>query len=91
MRAQTVDLKSSTGRVLCCSVFRQGGKKLLAKGHARPIRAASVGVLYTDPVSGDRARQLFENFMRQRLERFGVNANFVLACAEDENSVTRLI
>jgi hypothetical protein len=42
-------------------------------------------------VSGDRARPLFENIMRQRLERFGVNANFVLACAEDENSVTRLI
>src|SRR6266545_1754992 len=33
MRAQTVDVKSSTGRVLCCTVFRPGGKKLLAKGH----------------------------------------------------------
>ena len=28
MRAQT-----STGRILCCTVFRPGGKKLLAKGH----------------------------------------------------------
>src|SRR6185437_10315029 len=33
MRAQTVDVKSSTGRVLCTTVFRPGGKKLLAKGH----------------------------------------------------------
>src|SRR5262249_31625259 len=33
MRAKTVDVKSSTGRVLCCTVFRPGGKKLLAKGH----------------------------------------------------------
>src|SRR3954469_15913716 len=33
MRAQTVDVKSSTGRVLCTTVFRAGGKKLLAKGH----------------------------------------------------------
>src|SRR5689334_6064720 len=33
MRAQTVDVKTSTGRVLCCTVFRPGGKKLLAKGH----------------------------------------------------------
>jgi molybdenum cofactor cytidylyltransferase len=218
MKAQTVDVKSSTGRVLCCTVFRPGGKKLLAKGHvisdedvrilesegmeniwvteleegevgeddavaavagemgcgsfeirlaaggranlvatenccvlvddellkqinctssvviatasnfayavagqriatvksapfavakdhleavvniirergpilqARPLRAPSVGVLYTDPISGERARQLFENIMRQRLERFGVNPNFVLACTEDENSVTR--
>ena len=56
---------------------------------ARPIRTPSVGVLYTDPISGERARQLFENIMRQRLERFGVNANFVLACTEDENSVAR--
>ena len=218
MKAQTVDVKSSTGRVLCCTVFRPGGKKLLAKGHvisdedvrilesegmeniwvtelqegevgeddavasvagemgcgsfeirlaaggranliatenccvlvddellkqinctssvviataanfsyavtgqriatvksapfavakdqleavvniirergpilqARPLRAPSVGVLYTDPISGERARQLFENIMRQRLERFGVNPNFVLACTEDENSVAR--
>jgi molybdenum cofactor cytidylyltransferase len=220
MKAQTVDVKQSTGRVLCCTVFRPGGKKLLAKGHviseedvrvlesegmesiwvteledgevgeddavcqvasemgcgsfeirlaaggranllatesccllvddellrainstatvviatapnfshavagqriatvksapfavgkeqleaittilkergpilqARPVRAPSVGVLYTDPISGERARQLFENIMRQRLERFGVNANFVLACTEDENSVARCL
>src|ERR1700674_2060683 len=220
MRAQTVDVKSSTGRILCCTVFRPGGKKLLAKGHvisdedirilelegmesiwvteleegevgeddavcavanemgcgsfeirmaaggranllatenccvlvddellkqincpasvviatalnfsyavagqriatvksapfavakdqldavidilkergpilqARPVRTPTVGVLYTDPVSGERARQLFENIMRQRLERFGVNANFVLACTEDENSVARCL
>src|SRR4030095_16376654 len=58
---------------------------------ARPIRTPSVGVLYTDSVSGERARQLFENIMRQRLERFGVNANFVLACTEDENSVARCL
>jgi len=58
---------------------------------ARPVRNPTVGVLYTDPVSGERARQLFENIMRQRLERFGVNANFVLACTEDENSVARCL
>jgi molybdenum cofactor cytidylyltransferase len=218
MRAQTVDVKSSTGRSLCCTVFRPGGKKLLAKGHvisdedirvlesegmasiwvteleegevgedaavwavasqmacgsfeirvaaggranllatenccvlvddellkqincpasvviatvlnfsyaaagqriatvksapfavakdqleavigilkergpilqARPLRAPSVGVLYTDPVSGEKARQLFENIMRQRLERLNVNASLVLTCTEDENSVAR--
>ncbi len=220
MRAQTVDVKSSSGRILCCTVFRPGGKKLLAKGHiisdedvrvlesegmetiwvteleegeigeddavnavacqmgcgsleirlaaggranlvatesccvlvdddllkqinytgsvviataanfgyavagqriatvksapfavsreqlgavlnllkergpilqARAIRNPSVGVLYTDPISGDRARQLFENIMRQRLERFGVGVNFVLACTEEENSVARCL
>lgn len=220
MRALTVDVKASTGRILCCTVFRPGGKKLLAKGHvisdedvrilesegmeqiwvteledgevgedeavkavagemgcgsfeirlaaggranliatepccvlvddellrqinctasvviatvqnlgyavagqriatvksapfavakdqlqaiidiikergpilqARPIRGASVGVLYSDPLSGERGRQLFENIMRQRLERFGAQANFILSCTEEENSVARCL
>ena len=56
---------------------------------ARPIRSPSVGVLYSDPLSGERARQLFESIMRQRLERFGVHANYVLASTEDEHAVTR--
>jgi molybdenum cofactor cytidylyltransferase len=220
MKAQTVDVRESTGRILCCTIFRPGGKKLLAKGHviseedvrlletegmqqvwvteledgeigedeavtqiaremgcgcleiklaaggranliatedccvlvddellkqinctssvviatsvnfsyakagqriatvksapfaiaqsqleavisilkergpilqARPIRNPSVAVLYTDPVNGDRARQLFENIMRQRLERFGAAPSFVLSCVEDEASVTRCL
>ena len=33
MKAQSVDVKSSMGRILCRTVFRPGGKKLLAKGH----------------------------------------------------------
>jgi molybdenum cofactor cytidylyltransferase len=33
MKAQSVDVKESTGRILCCTIFRPGGKKLLAKGH----------------------------------------------------------
>jgi molybdenum cofactor cytidylyltransferase len=33
MRAQTVDIQQSTGRILCCTIFRPGGRKLLAKGH----------------------------------------------------------
>jgi len=58
---------------------------------ARPVRSPSVGILYSDPVNGDRARQLFEGIMRQRLERFAVSANFVLACAEDEMAVSRAL
>src|SRR5580692_4849997 len=33
MKAQTVGVRESTGRVLCCTIFRPGGRKLLAKGH----------------------------------------------------------
>jgi molybdenum cofactor cytidylyltransferase len=220
MRAQTIDVKSANGRVLCCTVFRSGGKKLLAKGHilsdedirvlesegmdkvwvteledgeigedeavcavagemgcgsyeirlaaggranllatesccvlvdddlmkqinctssvviasalnfsyatagqristvksapfavgkdqleavisilkergpilqARPIRNPVVAVLYTDPMNGERARQLFENIMRQRLERFGATANFALCSVEEDASVARAL
>jgi molybdenum cofactor cytidylyltransferase len=56
---------------------------------ARPIRTPAVGVLYTDPVSGDRARQLFENIMHQRLERLGTSASYVLASLEEEGAVAR--
>jgi molybdenum cofactor cytidylyltransferase len=40
-------------------------------------------------VSGDRARQLFEVIMRQRLERLGVTPAFVLAAIEEEGAVAR--
>lgn len=33
MKAQTVDVRQSSGRILCCTVFRPGGRKLFAKGH----------------------------------------------------------
>ena len=33
MRALTVGVQESAGRILCCTIFRQGGRKLLAKGH----------------------------------------------------------
>jgi molybdenum cofactor cytidylyltransferase len=69
------------------SILKERGPIL----QARPIRSATVGVLYTDPASGDRAKQLFETIMRQRLERFGVGANFVMASVEDEASVTRAL
>jgi molybdenum cofactor cytidylyltransferase len=67
------------------SVLRERGPIL----QARPIRSPSVAVLYTDAVHGERARQLFEGVMRQRLERFGVHASFALAVTEDENTVAR--
>jgi molybdenum cofactor cytidylyltransferase len=220
MKAQTVDVKVSGGRILCCTVFRPGGKKLLAKGHviseddvrilesegmdkvwvteledgevseddavstvagdmgcgcyeihpaaggranlvatenccvlvddellrqinctasvvistmlnfsfalagqriatvksapfavakdqletitsilrergpiiqARPVRSPSIGVLYSDPANGERARQLFENVTRQRLERFGLSPSFALSPVEEEGSVTRAL
>ena len=56
---------------------------------ARAIRKPTVGVLYSDPINGDRARMLFETIVRQRLERYGASSSFALACLEDEDEVTR--
>jgi molybdenum cofactor cytidylyltransferase len=67
------------------NILRERGPIL----QARPIRTPSVGVLYTDPVHGDRARQLFESIMRQRLERLGTAPSFVLSCVEEEEPVAR--
>lgn len=33
MKSQTVSTQEATGRILCSTIFRPGGKKLLAKGH----------------------------------------------------------
>jgi molybdenum cofactor cytidylyltransferase len=50
-----------------------------------------VAVLYTDPVQGDRARQLFEPIVHARLERFGVAPCLALAAVEDEVPVARAL
>lgn len=67
------------------SILRERGPIL----QARPMPDPSVAVLYTDPVSGERARMLFENVMRQRLEKFGVAPRYSLAVLEEETAVTR--
>jgi molybdenum cofactor cytidylyltransferase len=56
---------------------------------ARPVRKPSVAVLYTDPVQGARARQLFESILHQRLRFFGAVPSFVLVSTEEESVVAR--
>jgi molybdenum cofactor cytidylyltransferase len=58
---------------------------------ARPIRTPVLAILYTDPVSGERARRLYENVMRQRLSRIGITPSFVLSSVEEEGAVARCI
>ena len=67
------------------TILRERGPIL----QARPIRNPSIAVLYTDPVHGDRAKQLFESIMRQRLEHFGTAPSFVLTSQEEETAVAR--
>jgi molybdenum cofactor cytidylyltransferase len=56
---------------------------------ARPIKDASVAMLYTDPVQGDRARTMFEAVVQQRLERYGATLKYALSSVEEEERVAR--
>ena len=67
------------------SILKERGPIL----QARPIRNPVIAVLYTDPVNGERARQLFDSVMRQRLERLGTSIGLALACVEEEALVAR--
>ncbi|HEY7338368.1 MAG TPA: molybdopterin-binding protein [Bryobacteraceae bacterium] len=67
------------------AILRERGPIL----QARPIRKPCVALLYTDPNDGERARSLFESVTRQRLEKFGANPVFALACTEEEDAVVR--
>jgi molybdenum cofactor cytidylyltransferase len=54
---------------------------------ARPIRMPVVAVLYTDPVSGERASRLFGTIMAERLERMGTVAGPTINSVEEESAV----
>ncbi len=69
------------------SILKERGPIL----QARPIRAPQIGVLYSDPLSGDRARQLFETILVQRLERFNTTPAFALSTVEDEPQTARAL
>jgi molybdenum cofactor cytidylyltransferase len=56
---------------------------------ARPAAGATISVLFSDPVNGDRAKTLFESVVRQKLERFGLRAQHSLAVLENEEHVSR--
>src|SRR6185312_15392956 len=69
------------------SVLREKGPVL----QARPMQAARIGVVYCDPLDGERARTLFEPIVRQKLERFGVFSHHGAPCIETEDQVSRSI
>ena len=56
---------------------------------ARPVKGASIAVLYCDPINAERARTLFEPIVRQKLERFGIHTHISATVLEDEEQVAR--
>ena len=58
MRAQTVDIQESSGRILCCTIFKPSGKKLLSKGHI--LNEEDVRLMQTEGMSEVWVTQLEE-------------------------------
>ena len=56
---------------------------------ARPIERPRVGVIYSDSMQGNRARQLFSCIARQRLERLNVTSCFSIGVTEDVAAVAK--
>jgi|SRR5579872_3244765 len=67
------------------NMLRERGPTL----QARPIRDPLLAVLYSDAMNSERARQLFEGIMFQRMERFSAPPAFVLTAQEEETVVAR--
>jgi molybdenum cofactor cytidylyltransferase len=67
------------------SIIKERGPVL----RARPIRSPVVAVLYSDPLLGERARQLFESVVRQRLDRFRATPSLVLSAVEEQGALAR--
>ena len=51
---------------------------------ARPVRSPSLGLLYCDPTSGEKARQQLEPVVRQKTDGYAGLRRFALHCIEDE-------
>jgi molybdenum cofactor cytidylyltransferase len=69
------------------SVLREKGPLL----QARPMHARRIGVVYCDPLDGERARALFEPVVRQKLKRFGVSSHYGVTSLETDDQISRSI
>jgi molybdenum cofactor cytidylyltransferase len=58
MKAQTIEIQESTGRILSSAIFRPGGKKLMAKGHI--LREEDIRVLQSEGMERIWVAQLEE-------------------------------
>jgi molybdenum cofactor cytidylyltransferase len=59
MRAQTIEVQGSAGRVLSSAIFRPGGKKLMAKGHI--LREEDVRILQMEGMENIWVTELDED------------------------------
>jgi len=58
---------------------------------ARPVRSPSLGILYTDPTNGDKARQQLESVVTQKVQRYDGLRRFAATCIEEEVAAARAL
>jgi molybdenum cofactor cytidylyltransferase len=58
---------------------------------ARPVRSPSLGILYSDPTSGERARQQLESVVTQKVQRYDGLRRFAATCIEEEAAAARAL
>lgn len=58
---------------------------------ARPVRSPSLGILYSDPTTGERARQQLEGVVTQKVQRYDGLRRFAATCVEEEASAARAL
>lgn len=80
MKAQTVEVHESAGRILSSPIFRSGGKKLLAKGHI--LRAEDVRVLQSEGMEKIWVAELEEGDIGEDIAVCGVAGE--MACGSYE-------
>ncbi len=56
---------------------------------ARPVRSPSLGILYSDPTNGDKARQQLESVVTQKVHKYEGLRRFAATCVEEETATAR--
>jgi len=54
---------------------------------ARPVHAPTLGILYTDPTSGDKARQQLESVVTQKVQKYEGLRRFASTSVEEESAI----
>ena len=80
MRAKTVDVRESAGRVLCCTIFRPSGRKLLAKGHV--ISDEDIQLLETEGLGQVWVTELEEGEIAEDQAVISVAEKMACGCLE---------
>jgi molybdenum cofactor cytidylyltransferase len=80
MKAQTIDIQQSTGRILSSAVFRPGGKKLLAKGHI--LREEDIRILHSEGMDHIWVAELDEDEVPEEQAVCAIAAEMACGCYE---------